>query len=79
MSEEGKILHTTNSKVMESQSYIVKVEHIADGPIIQRIMQSVPAKGDWIKHGTEIYVIKNVTWNFSDMRTVILLVDNPKI
>jgi hypothetical protein len=64
---------------MESQSYIVKVEHISDGPIILRTMQSIPTKGDWIKLGTEIYVIKNVTWNFSDMRTVILLVDNPKI
>lgn len=79
MSEEGKILHTTNSKVMESQSYIVKVEHISDGPLILRTMPTIPAKGDWIKLGTEIYVIKNVTWNFSDMRTVILLVDNPKI
>lgn len=78
MSEEDKILHTTNSKVMEFPSYIVKVEHIADGPIIQRIMQSVPAKGDWIKLGSENYVIKNVTWNFSDMRSVILMVDNPK-
>lgn len=42
-------------------------------------MPTIPAKGDWIKLGTDIYVIKNVTWNFSDMRTVILLVDNPKI
>lgn len=63
---------------MESFAYIVKVEHIKDGPIIQREMSAVPAKGDWIKLGAEHYVIKNVTWNFSDRRTVILLVDHPK-
>jgi hypothetical protein len=63
---------------MELQSYIVKVEHISDGPIIQRTMPVIPSKGDWIKLGTDHYVVKNVTWNFSDMRTVVLLVDNPK-
>jgi hypothetical protein len=63
---------------MEPFLYIVKVEHIKDGLLIQREMPAVPSKGDWIKLGPDHFVVKNVTWNFSDRRTVILLVDHPK-
>ncbi len=67
----------TNFK--EQFVYTIMVEHIKDGLILQRKALKVPAKADWIKIGSDLYVVKNVTWNFSDMRTVILLVDNPKI
>jgi hypothetical protein len=67
----------TSSKP-EQFLFIVKVEHITDGHIIQRELPCVPAKNDWIKIGKDNYVVRNVTWNFSDRRTVILLVDHPK-
>lgn len=78
MSEEDKILHTINSRDMEQFMFFVKVEHITEGPLIQRDLPCVPSKGDWIELGKENYVVKNVSWNFSDRRTVTLLVDRPK-
>jgi hypothetical protein len=75
---EDKILHTINSKDMEQFMFFVKVEHITEGPLIQRDLPCVPSKGDWIELGKENYVVKNVSWNFSDRRTVTLLVDRPK-
>jgi hypothetical protein len=38
----------------------------------------VPGKGDWIEIGQENFVVKNVSWNFSDRRTVTILVDTPE-
>lgn len=78
MSEEDKILHTIKFKNMEQYMFIVKVEHITEGKIIQRELPSVPSKGDWVEIGKENYVVKNVSWNFNDRRTVTLLVDRPK-
>lgn len=75
---EDRILHTINSKNMEQFMFFVKVEHITEGPLIQRDLPCVPSKGDWIELGKENYVVKNVSWNFSDRRTVTLLVDRPK-
>jgi hypothetical protein len=66
-----------NSNNMEQFMFFVKVEHITEGPLIQRDLPCVPAKGDWIELGKENYVVKNVSWNFSDRRTVTLLVDRP--
>jgi hypothetical protein len=73
-----KTLHTINSNTMEQFLFFVKVEHITEGPLIQRDLPCVPSKGDWIELGKESYVVKNVSWNFSDRRTVTLLVDRPK-
>ena len=66
-----------NSNTMEQFMFFVKVEHITEGPLIQRDLPCVPEKGDWIELGKENYVVKNVSWNFSDRRTVTLLVDRP--
>lgn len=66
------------SSSMEQFMFIIKVYHISDGFLIQREIPCVPAKNDWIKIGKDNYVVRNVTWNFSDRRTVVLLVDNPK-
>jgi hypothetical protein len=63
---------------MEQYMFIVKVEHISEGSIIQRELPCVPGKGDWIEIGQENFVVKNVSWNFSDRRTVTLLVDRPE-
>ena len=68
----------TNSKHMEQFMFIVKVEHISEGKLIQRELPSVPSTGDWIEIGQENFVVKNVSWNLSDRRTVTLLVDRPK-
>lgn len=68
----------TNSKHMEQFMFIVKVEHISEGKLIQRELPCVPSRGDWIEIGQENFVVKNVSWNLSDRRTVTLLVDRPK-
>ena len=68
----------TNSKHMEQFMFIVKVEHISEGKLIQRELPCVPSRGDWIEIGQENFVVKNVYWNLSDRRTVTLLVDRPK-
>lgn len=75
---EAKILRMTSSKDTPQFMFFVKVEHITDGPLIQRDLPCVPSKGDWIELGKENFVVKNVSWNFSDRRTVTLLVDTPK-
>jgi hypothetical protein len=64
---------------MEQFFYIVKVEHIKDKFLLQRDMTAIPSKGDWIEVGNDVYVVLNVSWNFSDRRTVTLLVDNISI
>jgi hypothetical protein len=58
--------------------FVVKEEHIYDGHLLYRELPCVPSKNDWIKIGKDNYVVRNVTWNFADRRTVILLVDNTK-
>jgi hypothetical protein len=78
MLEEDKILRTIKFKKMEQYMFIVKVEHISEGKIIQRELPCVPGKGDWIEIGQENFVVKNVSWNFSDRRTVTILVDRPE-
>lgn len=78
MSEEDKILHTIKSKQMEQYMFTVRVEHISEGKLIQRELPCIPGKGDWIEIGQENFVVKNVCWNFSDRRTVTLLVDRPE-
>jgi hypothetical protein len=78
MLEEDKTLRTIKFKNMEQYMFIVKVEHIIEGKVIQRELPCVPGKGDWIEIGQESFVVKNVSWNFSDRRTVTLLVDRPE-
>lgn len=78
MSEEDKTLHTIKFKNMEQYMFIVIIEHIKEGKLLHRELPCVPSKGDWIEIGQESYVVKNVSWNFSDRRTVTLLVDRPK-
>lgn len=78
MSEVDKTLPTIKCNTMEQFMFIVKVEHITEGILTQRDLPCVPSKGDWIELGKENYVVKNVSWNFSDRRTVTLLVDRPK-
>jgi len=68
----------TNSKKMEQFMFIVKIEHISEGKLIQRELPCVPSRGDWVEIGPENFVVKNVSWNLSDRRTVTLLVDRPK-
>jgi hypothetical protein len=68
----------TNSKRMEQFMFIVKVEHITEGKILQRELPCIPSRGDWLEIGSENFVVKNVSWNLSDRRTVTLLVDRPK-
>jgi hypothetical protein len=63
---------------MEQFMYKIKVEMITGEQLLQRELPSVPGKGDWIEIGKENFVVKNVSWNFSDRRTVTLLVDRPK-
>ncbi len=58
--------------------FIVKIEHISEGKLIQRELPCVPSRGDWVEIGAENFVVKNVSWNLSDRRTVTLLVDRPK-
>lgn len=68
----------TKCKDMEQFMFFVKVELITGGQLIKRELPCVPSKGDWIEIGKENFVVKNVSWNFSDRRTVTLLVDRPK-
>jgi hypothetical protein len=56
----------------------IAVIHVTDGKIITRNVSSVPRIGDWISLGMDVYVVKKVIWNFSDARSVKLLVEEPK-
>jgi hypothetical protein len=57
---------------------IVNVVHVSDGFIITRVLSNVPRKGEWIVLGEDTYVVNLVIWNYSDARTVTVMVDDPK-
>jgi hypothetical protein len=59
-------------------SNIVNVVHVSDGFIITRVLSNVPRKGEWIVLGEDTYVVNLVIWNYSDARTVTVMVDDPK-
>ena len=57
---------------------IVNIVHISDGFIITRVVNNVPRKGEWIVLGEDTYVVNLVIWNYSDARTVTIMVEDPK-
>jgi hypothetical protein len=59
-------------------NHIVNVTHVSDGFVITRVMANVPRKGEWIVLGEDTYVVKLVIWNFSDARTVTVMVEDPE-
>lgn len=56
----------------------VTLSHIHDGKIITRHMNQVPRIGEWVSWGRDVYVVKRVIWNFTDARSVKILVEEPK-
>lgn len=58
--------------------FLVIIQHSSDGILVSRVVNAVPAKGDWVSIGTETYVVKQRIWDYSDARSVRLIVEEPK-
>jgi hypothetical protein len=56
----------------------VEIVHVSDGYLISRNVKNTPLKGDWISLGSDVYVVKQRIWNYSDGHTLKLIVEEPK-
>ena len=72
----GNTLHMTNNDIAGKME--VTLSHIHDGRIITRNMNAVPRIGEWVSWNRDVYVVKRVIWNFTDARSVKILVEEPK-